>query len=1037
MTGYMAYSLCLGIPPDTDSLDAIDPTAIAAMRDRFSASHTQLQHVHFSTVQLSSSRTFLNVVVNGPLAAVQAARADILRQNPVEVQCVFGNGLYFLYANSVSMYQTRLVIKSFNPDCIHAPGKRQVLIAGLDDIASHTQCKFLVQDISEPEIILSGSLDAAESARVRILVFLDQMMGLRTDTLQIPYYLHNLISGRKHINIQSILEETNTNIYLQSPFTKLGDSQHMAIPVADRSGTIHLTGDSAGISRAQEMLKKLTTQKAKSMYHKQSTMHPRKLDWIMLHQQNQLRKIMRDNGSFIAFPALGSGSNTITVYAENRINVERTLRSLNYLIYKVYEVSFCIKQSGDGSQRAEDPLHLFGSPEALTQLLQRISQASGAELSYRTETGRFEAFGTEQAVHTAYQILSGIPVLKMHHTLSVFAVELAADQREFLSGKKNGKVNKIMKTCGVRIKFLAFNEYNFVITVESDDPDKALEGLRMLQDELPAEMSFFVPEIYHRRIIGVAGKNIQRVMKRFGVYVKFSGAEEFTSLGGYFENEHNVVARTPMKNQANLENLKAAVMDFVTFEKDRDFTTSIVRIPSYQQRTILHDYGSEIREACRTHNTRVWWPERSGTDQVAVLGPASQISAVLQLLNTMIEREAHFLIPLTEELRQLFTDKAKELDSLARHLSKDLKMQIRLPDLDSSNSNLQALSTTHVQWKSTTPTVRDIRVIRLQYKQEHGKNVSTAKDKLYQFFKQHSVPCDMATTDTSLISPTSDDSCLNIDQDTLAAIPSPNDNTKQPTSQGSNNSTTTNAGEYNLFNGPLPLPAFDGSSWSIFPAEEKKNSKLGESNLSLKDGPLRAIFENMPSSPPHPMDRRRASAAVLSTPMPGKNIWASPRLQASNSCSPRSRQGLMQDSATRRYHAPPMPYTSFSATTSNRPNFHQSMPDIFFGHDLFPVSGAAAATSSSAAAAAMYGSGDQFVPVTTTPPGNDRMFVPVSTSHSTGSTGNNHHWMRHHQQQRQQLPTPPPSMSTHHHHHLHHPKLDENVSDGNALLLRS
>lgn len=86
MTGYMAYSLCLGIPPDTDSMDAIDPTAIAAMRDRFSATHTQLQHVHFSTVRLSSSRTFLNVVVNGPLAAVQAARADILRQNPVEVR---------------------------------------------------------------------------------------------------------------------------------------------------------------------------------------------------------------------------------------------------------------------------------------------------------------------------------------------------------------------------------------------------------------------------------------------------------------------------------------------------------------------------------------------------------------------------------------------------------------------------------------------------------------------------------------------------------------------------------------------------------------------------------------------------------------------------------------------------------------------------------------------------------------------------------------------------------------------------------------
>jgi hypothetical protein len=37
-------------------------------------------------------------------------------------------------------------------------------------------------------------------------------------------------------------------------------------------------------------------------------------------------------GSFIALPAIGSGNNTITVYAENRVNVERTLRSLNYLV---------------------------------------------------------------------------------------------------------------------------------------------------------------------------------------------------------------------------------------------------------------------------------------------------------------------------------------------------------------------------------------------------------------------------------------------------------------------------------------------------------------------------------------------------------------------------------------------------------------------------------------------------------------------------------------------------------------------------------
>ena len=86
-------------------------------------------------------------------------------------------------------------------------------------------------------------------------------MGLRTDTLDIPYYLHNLIAGRKHSYLQSIMEETATNIYLQSAFTKIGCTQHMATPVGERSGTIHLTGESNGISRAKEMINKLMIRK--------------------------------------------------------------------------------------------------------------------------------------------------------------------------------------------------------------------------------------------------------------------------------------------------------------------------------------------------------------------------------------------------------------------------------------------------------------------------------------------------------------------------------------------------------------------------------------------------------------------------------------------------------------------------------------------------------------------------------------------------------------------------------------------------------
>jgi predicted PilT family ATPase len=148
-----------------------------------------------------------------------------------------------------------------------------------------------------------------------------------------------------------------------------------------------------------------------------------------------------------------------------------------------------------------------------------------------------------------------------HHEIR-FQVELANEHREFISGKKNGKINKIMQTTNVKIKFETFNDHNFLIDVSGNDAS-VLTGLSLLQEELPAEISFHVPEAYHKRIIGIGGRNIQRIMKKYGVYVKFSNAEEFAALGGYNDNEDNVVARTPSKNAANLEHLKQSVMEIV------------------------------------------------------------------------------------------------------------------------------------------------------------------------------------------------------------------------------------------------------------------------------------------------------------------------------------------------------------------------------------------------------------------------------------------------------------------------------------------
>ena len=68
------------------------------------------------------------------------------------------------------------------------------------------------------------------------------------------------------------------------------------------------------------------------------------------------------------------------------------------------------------------------------------------------------------------------------------------------------------------------NEYNFNIDVCSNMYQNLKGGLSMVEQELPASISFHVPDQYHKRIIGIGGQHIQRIMKRHSVFVKFSNA---------------------------------------------------------------------------------------------------------------------------------------------------------------------------------------------------------------------------------------------------------------------------------------------------------------------------------------------------------------------------------------------------------------------------------------------------------------------------------------------------------------------------------
>ena len=63
-----------------------------------------------------------------------------------------------------------------------------------------------------------------------------------------------------------------------------------------------------------------------------------------------------------------------------------------------------------------------------------------------------------------------------------FQIELALEHREFINGKKNGKINKIIKTSGCKIVFHEnINEYNMLIDIANFSSQRALEGLKMVE----------------------------------------------------------------------------------------------------------------------------------------------------------------------------------------------------------------------------------------------------------------------------------------------------------------------------------------------------------------------------------------------------------------------------------------------------------------------------------------------------------------------------------------------------------------------------
>ncbi|ORY26615.1 hypothetical protein BCR39DRAFT_254880 [Naematelia encephala] len=476
-----------------------------------------------------------------------------------------------------------------------------------------------------------------------------------------------------------------------------------------KANQIWITGEFFGVQRARDMLLNIAVQKSKLVISRDTAVLPRKLDWLLTERIEELRAIMADNGTYIQAPSVGSQASLITVFGDHRVNIERTIRSVMAQACQFYVASLWLLPVSFDVLMPQTSLN----PAQMQPILKRIAHSTGAEVVFKSNC--FEMHGLEREVRAAVMMILELDVIHNFHHEIRFQIELANEHREFISGKKNGKINKIMKMAGVKIKFETFNDYNFLMDISGSDLG-SLQGLTMLQEELPAEVSFHVPEAYHKRIIGVGGKNIQRIMKLYGVYVKFSNAEEFAALGGYMDNEDNVVARTPGKNAINLEMLKQSVMEMVN-PKDKDYTVEGVSIPRRYHRTLLGEKSIFIHDIEHKTNSVVRFPyKETASDIVTIFGPESQVHIAAAMLLDHVPFEADLHVPPNPEVNRLIS--TTEFLLFAERVKRDHQIAI-VPSAKFGQG--------------------DEAIFKFRCQRSNIDFLGTARDSLEEFLAQHNV----------------------------------------------------------------------------------------------------------------------------------------------------------------------------------------------------------------------------------------------------------------------------------------------------------
>lgn len=437
-------------------------------------------------------------------------------------------------------------------------------------------------------VYILGSTDNSCLAETETKILIDTLLrGCYVDRITMPLSLIPILGGPGLANFSEITRQLNVTIYLPYLMPLIFYSEVLQ---SNDDLSLWITSPSiAEIKLTKENINNLLTEvdprksSRATLYTQKAEMLKNKLDLIGAYRQGDVLNLMLKHGVYVQLPSFGEpANNTIVVQGNNRDSVSNAVVDLCQLSSDFHDLSFGFHKKLMAAELEYYFINLISnSKTCILTYNQNGMNIMGGQSDVRALLASFVTNSSEAAFLTSIlkRMDSGMQLQ--------FKMELDNAQKDFLSGKKKGKILKILSQLNhiPTIKFERLNAHNFTIKIEINvDPshkgnnllsslDTLQRAVKLVELEWPAEMQFNIPEVFHKSIIGNGGSIIQSIMKRYNVFIKFSSSsynqrkgEDEKSSGKIlylFKRKDNVLIKCPMKNLKNILFVKHEIDYFV------------------------------------------------------------------------------------------------------------------------------------------------------------------------------------------------------------------------------------------------------------------------------------------------------------------------------------------------------------------------------------------------------------------------------------------------------------------------------------------